>query len=363
LRWLLGISDDHGRRGGKALLDIPSLVGCGYAGIDQAAWYAHRDRKAAEKGSFQLSYERLLPLRFIDWDAPRGRACGAQVSGLRYEAPEWNVDFAPHAFRRPALLDWLETRLDELGQIRPFLFYSEPASLIRVGYSIACRFGRSNGPECPQFVTGLILVGLGSIAIFSLRTCTACFRVAIPGQTRCKWHSVSKQNPDGKSPRISTSKSLVEASHLLRAAVANYQERFRPGLALAGILWPSTFVDDPAWVKDLMHALGDAPLVQQLLPSSFGALSPSLKLRHLQPKIDPNEWAIPLWPAKISLVQEMLCVERNIKPRRQFGLSDENIQRAATAKALIAEGKSQREIASLMCISPARLCQILSTKT
>lgn len=363
LRWLANV---------KILM--PLLIYRGYETLDRAAELGCgiTMHSLGNKSQFFDEYQINLPLPVSKWfpDLPADWTPNSVLEGRETEffhVADSGV-LPTEVMSRDEIVGWIEGELKSvrLKPARIKHLFSDPVSMIQLGYRLTRLAGRRKGLELGSglVVASLCLVSLGKLGVPTHR-CNKCFRWASPGLQRCRLHSLSKF---AKSSHVYANARTVRQIRIAERALTglNWPQDLQPSvnlkdtqMAVCSILWDLDQRDDLQWQAQLTHALKQAPTVKSLLPLDFLQLSSAAQLTALRDLIDENEWMLSKWSDKIVVAEKWFVAMQELSKTRTSGLSDANLRRLSTATLLINEGLPKKIVAERLDIKPSYLSQIL----
>lgn len=163
--------------------------------------------------------------------------------------------------------DWLAA----LPQILPLqqrqrlkLLTRAPARLLRVGYRMLCDEWSSHGHTRRQTGEALAVIGLAALGLFPRVRCAVCYRLSMPGTTRCAWHSqtkVARVSESATHAQISGESRLADkVMKELRWARMDFatdrgEDPHVEEKTVAGILWGLNVDDGPFNLQGLRNGL------------------------------------------------------------------------------------------------------------
>ena len=105
---------------------------------------------------------------------------------------------------------------------------------------------------------------------------------------------------------------------------------------------------------------GCFPHVRSTLPTNFCELSDARACATLRRCVDPREWVVSYWYARVAAAEAWLEAA-HILPRGRTHMthSDLNRERVAKARAWLLDGLSKKEIASRLAVSSSHLSHLL----
>lgn len=270
--------------------------------------------------------------------------------------------------------EWLAT----LPQLIPLQYQSrldflmrDPALLLRVGYQMLCREWAAHGQNRHQTAEALAIIGLGALGLFPRVRCLVCYRLAMPGTTRCALHSQTQSTR--VHPKIHA--HISSESRLAKRVMAKLgwarndfsmgigYDGFNEEKTIAGLLWGLHVGNGGYTLQQLKEGFdaGYFPRVRALLPINFCKLDEVRACAYLRKFIDPGEWVVSYWYSRIGAAEAWLnaaetlsSVPSHMKP------TDQNRERVAKARAMLQQGISKMDIASQLGISQSHLSHLLS---
>lgn len=270
--------------------------------------------------------------------------------------------------------DWLAT----LPQILPLqqrqrlkLLTRAPARLLRVGYRILCDEWSTHGHTRRQTGEALAVIGLAALGLFPRVRCAVCYRLSMPGTTRCAWHSqtkVARVSESASHAQISGESRLADkVMKELRWGRMDFvtdrgEDPYIEEKTVAGILWGLNVDDGPFNLQGLRNGLiaGHFPHVGALLPRNFVELNDGHTCAMLRRAIDPNEWVVSCWYTRVAAAEAWLKVAARLAPgRRHMQPTERNRERVDLARTLLQQGLSKKEVASRLGVSASHLSHLL----
>lgn len=286
---------------------------------------------------------------------------GDSLSGITVSSPVIPVSWR-HA-------EWLAAarKILSVPQPRQAALMCDPARLFRAGYKMLSAEWDNHGPGRPQTAHALAILSLGALGLFPRLRCVVCYRLAMPGSNRCVGHSQTKV-------------ARVEGAHARTASDSRLA-----GNVMKELRWnPTDFVTDRGedphveekTICDLLWGCGDGgvtlenlraafrkgcfPHVRSTLPTNFCELSDARACATLRRCVDPREWVVSYWYARVAATEAWLEAA-HILPRGRTHMthSDLNRERVAKARAWLLDGLSKKEIASRLAVSSSHLSHLL----
>lgn len=352
------------------------LVWSGFVAIDRAADYCAgpRDPWTRKRTTVfdVVKYQRLIPASLADWKMDvffdgKTPTCYDHLDVQFFDPIDTSV-LPAEEMTRVDIFSWL---LGEMGAIHlkqerlDHLFFY-PGRLVQLGYKMARVSSKRFGFHSKQFAASLCMVGLGYNGLVKNRLCTSCFRLAMPGLERCSIHSQSKVISDDLGNTRSTRSDAARTARLISGLLDDFPESLphilwvdAEALTVAGVLWPLDHQEHQTWNARIRQVLKEGSTVRKMLPEDFLCRPHREQLSLLRAAIDPNEWIIDRWPARIQAANQwFLAVGVLGIGRLKIGLNQINRSRIEQAEKLSAAGLTKGEIAIRLGISPSHLSQL-----
>jgi hypothetical protein len=261
--------------------EVSTLMHAGYVAIDAAAVQRTIEMCALSGSLFDdATYCRHLPAHRSDWAGEIDlENLGRHLGGHPLVPLPHSMQGSRIPTRRLStheVVAWLISELSKmrLGPSKLSRLFEEPEHLVRLGYRLARRAARIGPVDSEHFSLALCLAGLGALAIEDDTICEQCYRLNLPGLSRCSVHSQSKLNLDGSSRDRSRQSQSSRLGRSVKQAIhwsagrpielLNFSVR---GSTFAGMLWSLTGAMHLNWNNEMRVALARAPLVRRLLPS------------------------------------------------------------------------------------------------
>lgn len=361
-------------------LEVPIwyLISLGHGAIDLAVAYASGGPAAKMVKPFAFegwdfrTHCRLLPAQPLGW--------GSSSIGRKLQTPygmEWELDLFPrlpdNAYPKEAmtaaeLVQWLSREfVDLMGHAHNLeQIFRDPALLVRTGYLFARAAYRQGDLTSKPHAAALSMVALGATWFLREESCAICFRRSVPGLDRCAVHSQSKFNGLGTKPerseQVQKSRAATALTRSLGALGATFlkpDDAHSFGWTMAGILWPMYGTEVASWRSEVDEALVESPIVSALLPAGFSAMHFQGRLAALRAAVDPGQWIVRRWPARIMAAQRWIAAERVLAPGHREGLSDKNRVRVELALQMLSTGTRHAQVALALQISRSHLSHLL----
>lgn len=364
-RDLGSLAPDMYWRHGRGRCDLFVQISQAWELIRSTAEYARPCWKSAPKSCRTLN--DLTPERLLSYSpniedlVPMDSVLG--VVGVSTKFPLW-LDRADWLVALPQILP------NPLRLKMPVLLRN-PARLMRAGYQMLCNEWTTYGPGRRQTSEALAVIGLGALGLFPRVRCAVCFRLAMPGGSRCAWHSQTKvaRLTDSRSHSAisASSRTANDVMRVLRWPrtyfVTDRGEDPRiEEKTVAGIVWGLNVDDNCFNLEGLRKGLigGRFPHVCALLPQNFCDLSDARACAVLRRCIDPREWVVSYWFIRVVAAEKWLEVAADLSPGRvHMKPSKENRVRVEQARIWIGQGLAKKEVATRLGVSPSHLSQLL----
>lgn len=277
----------------------------------------------------------------------------------------------PNRYVRSGWLSALPVLIPPPHRLRLRRLAVDPALLLRTGYCMLVNEWTRHGPGRPETAEALAIFGLGALGLFPRWRCAVCFRLVMPGTTRCSLHGQaellrrvdkklhSRNSASARLGRRVMNKLNWEPNQFVNLFLTDPECEVK---TLASILWGKQ-------IGRLGHSLeffqeclskGMFPRVQALLGDRFTKLSGARALAFLRTKLDPNEWIVSGWCQRAVAAELWLEAAAELSPgRRQSQVAQRTVETVTRARALIDQGLSQKETAELLQIKPPYLSRLL----
>ena len=299
LRWVF--------RGG---FGVRSTVTMGYHTIELAALRFARYTPHLPEGEFHYpTYAALVPGNVEDWAPVRAQSQDGtpnRMDNAEFFRPVVSSGLLPSSMlTSQEVITWL-TREMSILDLKPARFerlFHDPEKLVALGYRLSRVAARVNPLNSARVAAALCMVGLGAWWFWYPEPCKQCYRMSIPGRTRCGLHSQSKVNIDGEQERSQRSQDSRTARAIWRAeqiargrppdaprdvdalrAIDHYEK------TISRILWPTPRHARGEWDRRLAFQLQNAPIVKARLFPDIASLPHARQVQVLRELIDPNEW-------------------------------------------------------------------------
>lgn len=277
----------------------------------------------------------------------------------------------PDPYSRQAWLAALTVLLPCRYRLRLGRLSRDPALLVRVGYQMLVTEWSAHGPSRPETAEALAIFGLGALGLFPRWRCADCFRISMPGTTRCWLHR-----------QVGSIRELDKKLHSRQSAAARLGRRVMKELqwskddflnlhhtdsqieekSIASILWGLHASSEKSLFEELRidFTNGKYAQVQALLPSNFNRLSNARALARLRRHIDTNEWCISCWYNRVFAAEEWMNMASRLSPGRQhMKVTSRTHELVSEARELINQGLSQKEAAARLKITPPYISRLL----
>lgn len=318
-----------------------------------------------------------LQEKYYDVDVWSPERLEAEIPDLWSSAQDLNIALTspklPALRTRSAWLDALPQLLPLPAEHSLSKLMSDPALLLRSGYQMLCAEWANHGQSRRQTGEALAVINVAALGLFPRTRCAVCFRLAMPATTRCGYHSQTKNvrfsadNPKLHASVSAQARLAKRVMKMLRWSHEDHvtdlgQDEFSEQKTIAGVLWGR---ETKYCVRNLQHlraglAAGHFPLVRAILPSNFCELDNALACASLRCTIDPSEWVVSYWYARVAAAEAWLKVAENLSPgRTHMEPTEKNRQRVASARALLEQGLSKTDTAVELGISTSHLSHLL----
>ncbi|MBU0589213.1 MAG: helix-turn-helix domain-containing protein [Gammaproteobacteria bacterium] len=277
----------------------------------------------------------------------------------------------PEPFFRRSWLAALPTLLPYPYRFRLGRLLRDPALLIRVGYQMLVTEWSAHGPSRPETAEALAIFGLGALGLFPRWRCANCFRISMPGTTRCWLHrqvgfirEVDKKLHSRQSATARLGRRVMKELQWSKDDFLNlhHTDSQIEEKSIASILWGLHASSEKSLFDELRIAFtnGQYPQVQALLPSNFNRLSNARALARLHRHIDTNEWCISCWYNRVYAAEEWINMASRLSPGRQhMKVTRRTHELVSEARELINQGLSQKEAAARLKITPPYISRLL----
>jgi hypothetical protein len=239
-----------------------------------------------------------------------------------------------------------------------------PHTLIRAAYEVL-RSNRDQSSLVQSDVDALILIGIAASALMHLSGCEFCFRLAVPGHRACSEHSLSSEADGDRLERQaryqSGRRAVVAYRSQLRQlpihfnAIASINQRNQ---LVATILWGDVVPDEKRVAASLLMRIEKYPRVKRIVERS-GAVRPGQLFDRLRQELDPHEFIVGNWRAKLRAAEVWFqAVEISTPGKRGSGVqsSDRNQLALRLVKGM---ALSKSELASALNMSASALSKWL----
>jgi hypothetical protein len=350
---------------GSELTRAGDMLVWGYDSIDLAAtFYAEDISTNGESFDFNV-YESLLPTKAHDWAPHNWKArCHPCVNDSDFPFVTLKSTVDSIALSRIGWMRYFKTfdfgaGTDPLRQIARF---RNPMTVARRGRRLLAVTAKRKGLSSREFAMALILVGIGTNIFCANRSCISCFRNVEIGSGYCAEHSQSKfarQNKtyaqQAKNARTGRAASQIFDRNLIpRDAPEFYSVETA---ALSGIFFGSRA--ESSLRNRVLDAFEHASLVKDKLPVNFAQMSLTEMVNCLRATLDPNQWRDSCWPDVIQAAQSWYEIENIVAPGGPpKGPRKITQLRLQQIKLLIGNGKTKKEIAAELGITPQNLSKL-----
>lgn len=247
----------------------------------------------------------------------------------------------------------------------------DPALLVRMGYRMLYNEWTAHGFDRPETAEALAVFGLGALGLFPRWRCAVCFRLSMPGVTRCWLHSQAEllrlvdkklHSRNAAAARLGkrvTMKLKWRADELLNPLRTDARSEEK---TVAGILW-NAHIDEDGFSFELLREKileGKFPNVRKLLGIRFASLNNARAFALLRSRLDRNEWIVSSWYIRVFAAERWLEAAGDLSPgRRQSQVAPQTVELVTRARTLIGRGLNQKEAADLLKIKPPYLSRLL----
>lgn len=215
-------------------------------------------------------------------------------------------------------------------------------------------------------VDALIVFGLAGSALWDIRGCELCFRLALPGHARCEEHSLSKEAGGDRLERQARYQSGRRASSDYQSRVGELPVHFNAiaslkqhSLLIAGLLWGGLVPDERRITSAILKLIDRYPHVRMALGRG-GDAQPHQLFDLLRQSLDPLEFVPGNWRAKLRAAEAWLsAVESSTPGARRAGKKCRDAQHLALALVRGVD-LSKSQLATALKVHPSTLSKWFS---